>query len=143
MSPRRAAEEIVAKKEAGNIDNMDLKQRLNMLRRSTGIEEEHVKEYQRLEVLRQSINKVKKDAAVNHGLRKNPKSLYGNVKSKVSANIKTVNKTNKKRINYSTGGGSKNGIYSLSHTAKSTRYEDDVKAVHETLDIHVDVQDAP
>lgn len=68
-----------------------------MLRRTTGIDAEHVKEYQRLEVLRQSINRVKKDAEINKSMRKNPKGLYGNIKSKVGANIKTANKTQKKK----------------------------------------------
>ena len=93
-----------------------------MLRRTTGVNEEHVREYQKLEVLRQSINKVKKDAEINKGLRKNPKGMYGNVKSKVGANIKTVNKANKDRKKM-THVDEKKGIYSLSATAKTTNTE--------------------
>jgi len=143
VSPRKAAEVKVAKKDAGSIEGLDLKKRLSLLRRSTGIEEDHVREYQRLDILRQSINKVKKDADVNHKLRKNPKSLYGNVKSKVSANIKSANKANKKRSGYHTTSTS-NGIYSLSQTAKSTRFDTDANVrVHETVDIKFDVQGPP
>ena len=76
---------------------MTLQKRLSMLRRTTGIDEDHVKEYQKLEVLRQSINKVKQDAEVHNKLRKNPKAAYGNVKSRVGANIKSQKKTNKER----------------------------------------------
>jgi len=43
-----------------------------------------VEEYEKNEVLRNAINGVKKNAAINDAARTSPKKLYAGVKSRVS-----------------------------------------------------------
>ena len=77
---------------------MSAEQRLNLLRRSTGIREEDVEEYKKTEVLRSAIQGVRKTAAVHQVARQSPKKLYSGVKSKVGGNIKSIKKTQKRAV---------------------------------------------
>ena len=77
---------------------MTLDQRLTLLRETSGVKESYVEEYKKGEGLRYAINSVKKNAAAYDVARHSPKKMYGNVKSKVGGNIKTIKKTLSKSI---------------------------------------------
>ena len=74
----------------------EYQRKISLLRKQTGIREEDVTEYQKAEILRQSIADVKARAAVQADKRLSPRKYYGNVKSKVSTNLKSQ-KSAKKR----------------------------------------------
>jgi len=91
-SPQKLAQEFAK----GLQQQMSAEQRLNLLRRSTGIREEDVEDYRKTEVLRSAIDGVRKTAAVHQVTRTSPKKIYSGVKSKVSGNIKSIKKSQKR-----------------------------------------------
>ena len=53
-----------------------------------GAGKDEIEEYKRFELIRQSIQDVKRNAIANQVARVSPKKLYSGVKSKVAGNMK-------------------------------------------------------
>ena len=92
-SPSRIAKDMALSfhNESGNFDD-----RLKLLKQTTGIQDYHVEEYQKTEVIRNAINEVTKHAIVKDITRKSPEKVYRGVKSKVNANHKSIKKVQKR-----------------------------------------------
>ncbi len=73
--------------------DLPLDRRLSLLKKSDGVTEEHVEEYKKHEVIRSALAGVKRTADIHAATRASPQKLYSAVKSKVAANVKTINKT--------------------------------------------------
>lgn len=93
MLLRREKSPQAIAKEMAQEGEVPYDERLQLLRQSTGVKEEHVKEYQKSEVIRNAIAGVRRAAAVHQAARTSPNKLYKGVKSKVARNVKTVNRT--------------------------------------------------
>ena len=76
---------------------LSAEQRLSLLRRSTGIKQEDVDEYQKTEVIRSAIAGVRKNAAAHQVTRLSPKKMYAGVKSKIAGNVRSIKKTQKRK----------------------------------------------
>ena len=90
-SPKKIAKDLARQKSNPTFD-----ERMALLRRSTGIKEEHVQEYQKTEIIRNAIQGVRSHAAVNEVARTSPKKLYSGVRSKVAGNVKSIKKSQKR-----------------------------------------------
>ena len=65
-----------------------------------GARESELLDYERSEVIRQSLQDVKKNAIAQQITRVSPKKLYSGVKSKVAANRRSIERA-KKIVTYS------------------------------------------
>ena len=71
-----------------------LGKRLSLLRKTTGVDEYDLDQYEKTDIIRQQIQAVRDKANVANVTRQSPRKVYAGAKSKVGANIKTVNKAN-------------------------------------------------
>jgi hypothetical protein len=67
-------------------DSSNYDDRLKLLKQTTGIQDHHVEEYQKTEVIRNAITEVTKHAILKEITRKSPEKIYRGVKSKVNGN---------------------------------------------------------
>ena len=74
--------------------DLALAKRLSILRKTTGVDEYDLDQYEKTDIIRQQIQAVRDKANVANVTRQSPRKVYAGAKSKVSANIKTVNKAN-------------------------------------------------
>jgi hypothetical protein len=65
-----------------------------------GAHQDELEEYKRVELIRQSIKDVKKNAIANQVARISPKKLYSGVKSKIAGNLKSSQRSHRNKYNY-------------------------------------------
>ena len=73
-------------------EELTLEKRISLLRKTTGVQEDDVEEYKKTEVLRNAMQGVRNNAMVNEVARVSPKKLYGQVKSRVAGNMRSIKK---------------------------------------------------
>lgn len=88
-SPTRIAQQIAEQKQ----NDLALERRVSLLRKTTGVKDEDIAEYEKSEIIRKAIRDVKKNAAVKEVTRLSPKRLYSGVKSKVGGNMRSIRKS--------------------------------------------------
>ena len=74
---------------------MHYNDQLTLLRRTTGVCDEDVEDYQKTEVLRKAVADVRTRAQGQEDKRSSPTRYYSS-KSKVAGNIRSIKKTNKR-----------------------------------------------
>ena len=72
--------------------NPKYEDRVALLRKTTGVRDEDIVEYEKTEILRRAREQVQRIATKNQITRLSPTRLYSGVKSKVAANLQSQRK---------------------------------------------------